>query len=103
MKNSILMKYLNENIINQYNDFKVTYLFGSRVKGNFNQDSDYDILILFDKINRDKKLNIYGIIGELEYKYNIFIDVKILTNDEFKINPFFYEEVTNKGIFYGAK
>ena len=103
MKNLGLIKYLNQHILNKYNDFKGTYLFGSRVKGDYNQDSDWDVLVLFDKINRDKKLEIYGIIGEAEYKFNVFIDVKILTSDEFKINPFFNEEVINKGIFYGTK
>ena len=95
--------YLNKRLIKRYNDYRGIYFFGSRVNEDFRQDSDFDIVLLFDKVERNKSLEIYGIIGETEYKYDIFIDSKILTYEEFKINPFFYEEVTTKGIFYGAQ
>ena len=101
-KDKEMLESLNQKIRSEYRDFRGSYFFGSRVNGNFRPNSDYDIVLLFDKIEREKELEICGIIGELEYKYDIFIDMKILTKEEFEYNPFFYEEVTTKGIFYGS-
>jgi predicted nucleotidyltransferase len=81
-------------------DFKGCYLFGSRAKGNDYEGSDFDIVALFDEMNRAKRFDLYDIISNLEYKYNIFMDIKFLTNDELKANPFFYKEVMSHGRFY---
>ncbi len=102
-KDNEILESLNKKVRSEYKDFKGLYFFGSRAKGTSSKESDYDIVILFKNINREKKLDIYGIIGELEYHYDIFIDTKILTEEEFRFNPFFYEEVTQKGILYGSK
>lgn len=86
----------------KYKDFKGIYFFGSRAKGNYKKDSDIDLVLLFNEVNRDKKMDIYGILSELMYKYDIFIDIHIMTYEMLKFNPFFYEEVVEKGQFYEA-
>ena len=97
-----ILKLLHRLLQQECKSYKCSYFFGSRVYGNAKPESDYDIVLLFDKIEREKELEICGIIGDLEYKYDIFIDMKILTKEEFEYNPFFYEEVTTKGIYYGS-
>ena len=101
-----MMKFLNFYI--DYYDknakvINVHIFFRSRVKGDAKPESDYDVVILLNEMDRDTKFDIYGLLSDIDYKYDIFIDTKILTEEEFKINPFFYEEVTQKGICYGSK
>jgi predicted nucleotidyltransferase len=98
---SIIQK-LNIAISTIIDDFQGTYLFGSSVAGITNIDSDIDIVVLFNHIDKDKKFKIYEIISSLMYEYDVFIDIKILTPELLQSNPFFYDEVTSKGIFYAA-
>jgi len=86
-----------------YNDFIGLYYFGSRAKNSCNSNSDIDIVIIFENIDRNKKLNIYGLLSKIEYLNNIFIDVKVLTEKDFKRNPFFYQEVKKTGFYYEAR
>jgi predicted nucleotidyltransferase len=99
-KNTELIEYLTNKFKSEFSDFRKLYLFGSRVKGNFDPESDYDIVVIFDKNNREKRLRIYGIVGEAQYIFDVIIDVNILTEEEFRYNPFFYEEVTKYGLVY---
>lgn len=102
MNISDIIKELNTVIKEKYSDFKGSYLYGSRVKDDFKEDSDIDIVVLFDELNRKKDLDICDIVGELEYKYNVFIDFQIFTPERLKLNPFYCDEVTKKGIFYAT-
>jgi uncharacterized protein len=102
MNEKKLIKEFNKLILAKYKDIKGIYLFGSRAKGNYKEDSDVDLVLLFEEVNRDKKMEIYGILSELMYKYDIFIDIHVMTPATLKFNPFFYEEVVEKGQFYAA-
>jgi len=55
MYNDELMKNIAERFSRNFNDFKDLYFFGSRTKNEFNTDSDYDIVLIFDDINYEKK------------------------------------------------
>ena len=54
---------------------------------------------------------IAGLIGEIEYKYNIFVDFKPLTLSGTRgidyirkyINPYFIHEAIDNGTFYGRE
>jgi len=97
-----LINEFNRLIHKKYKDFRGIYLFGSRVKGNFHEDSDVDLVLLFDEVNDEKENEIYNIHSELMYKYDTFIDINIMTPEKLKFNPFFYEEVVDRGQFYEA-
>jgi predicted nucleotidyltransferase len=97
-----IIKELNNKLKAGYPDFKGVYLYGSVAKGNFSEDSDIDIVALFEEINYEKELEIYGITGDLEYKYNVFFDIQPMTSQELEKNPFYFEEVTQKGMFYAV-
>jgi len=99
-KDKKLLEYLREKLKSEFPDFKKLYLFGSRVKGNYHKESDYDIVIIFDQVNMDKELKVCGLVGEVEYLFNVFIELKIFTEKDFRYNPFFYDEVTKFGVLY---
>lgn len=93
----------NNSLKNLYSDFKGIYLFGSRATNTQTKDSDIDLVLMFSKIDKNKKLSAYSIISDLMYKYNIFIDAKLMDDNSLEYNPFFYDEIKKNGVFYGAK
>jgi predicted nucleotidyltransferase len=64
-------------------DIKEVILFGSRATGKAHKDSDYDVLVIlnndYDWKYRDK---ITTVVYDLELKYDIFIDIKIISTNE---------------------
>ena len=97
-----LIKEFNRLISEKFSDFKGIYLFGSRAIGRAKKDSDVDLVLMFNEINKDKKYHVYDVLSDLMYKYDVFIDVQIMDEARLRFNPFFYEQVTGKGKFYGA-
>ncbi len=86
----------------QFPDLKGLYLYGSHVKGLAHKGSDVDIIGLFEETSADKQYEIAGILGNLEYKYDVYIDFHEYTENELKENPYYYNEVVNKGQYYAA-
>lgn len=99
MNTKKIIEELKNKIIEQHPDLIGIYLYGSRARSNNNSNGDLDLLLLFPTVTSEKKFDIYGIIGYIEYKFEIFIDIKMLTPSEFKMNPFYYEQVTNFGVY----
>lgn len=97
-----IVKELNKLIKEQFPDLKGLYLYGSQVKGTAHKNSDIDVLALFEEVSREKNFEIYGIIGDLEYKYDVYIDFRAYTSDDLERNPIYYDEVVNKGQYYAA-
>lgn len=105
MKNNQLNKLiseLNKRISKEYTDFKGLYLYGSRVRKTHHKDSDVDIVAIFDYVDRAKDFEIRGIICELMYEFDVFIDFRIFTIEELSKNLIYSDEVMNKGLFYEA-
>ena len=100
MNISEIIKELNRLMNEKYTDFRGSYLYGSRAKGDAKEGSDIDIIALFDEVNRDKEMEIYGLVCDLDYKYDAFISLMPYTSKDLEMNHIFYNEVVNKGIFY---
>ena len=97
-----IIKELNCLLSAKFPDFKGSYLYGSRSRDDYRGDSDIDIVAVFESIDRDKEFETYGIVADLDYKYNIFISLFTYTPEKLSRNPVYYREVVEKGIFYEA-
>ena len=87
----------------KFPDFKGAYLYGSQVKNTSHKDSDIDIVVLFDEEpDRQNEGLLWRIVGKIEAEYDVFLDINPTTKEKLEFNPFYYEEVVNKGIFYDA-
>jgi predicted nucleotidyltransferase len=98
-----LIDELKEVLKKKYQDFKGIYFYGSRARGDFNEDSDYDLVFVFDrKIDWRFEYEVLDLIYDSELKYEFYLDPKIYSYNDIKdpITPF-REAVLNEGIFYG--
>jgi predicted nucleotidyltransferase len=98
-----VIKELSAVLKKKYSDFRGIYFFGSRARGIYKEDSDYDFVFVFDRnVSRKFKDEIRKIIYSCELKYNINIDSHIYSHQEIlePITPF-RENVKNEGVFYG--
>lgn len=80
------------------------YLFGSRARNDYKEDSDWDLLILLPgNFDESRRLNIIGALLDLEIKYNIIFNRIIHsknfweTNHLLKQSPF-YENVQRDAV-----
>ncbi len=84
MESDLLIKELKDHL-NRHLDNKVfaVILFGSRVKGTANKDSDYDVVIVINtRDDRKVRKQINDLCYDLELKYNIFLDTQVISKDE---------------------
>lgn len=103
MNISEVIKELNSRIKAKYPDFRGSYLFGSYAKGTYNEDSDVDVVLIFDeKPNRDVEMGICGISGDIDYEYDVITIPLTYTMQDLEKNYVFHNEVVNKGIYYDA-
>lgn len=95
-----LIKLIKE----QYSDFNGLYLYGSQIKGTAHKNSDIDIVLLFNfRLTNKQALNLAGLIGNIEYLHNVFIDYHPFTMSELEQNPFYYESVVEEGAYFGKE
>lgn len=97
-----IIEELNKKLSENFDDYKGAYFYGSRLKGNYKEDSDLDIVAIFNQSDIEKRMKIWVIIGEIEYKYNLILDLHPMTLNELKQNPYYFEEVVDNGKFYEA-
>ncbi len=67
-------------------------LYGSRARGDYQKASDYDLIIILDKITKDTYDKLDEISGEFLYKYGVVFSAIVVTDEEYKkqtYNPLF--------------
>ena len=96
-----IINELNKKLKEKYVDFHGSYFYGSMASKNHEENSDVDLVGIFDDVSREKRMEMWDIIGEFEYKYNIILDFHPMTEIELKRNRIYFNEVTQKGFFYG--
>ena len=76
-------------------------LFGSQARGDYREDSDWDLLLLLDKPKKeeidDEKAFQFVLMG---WDYGTYLSIKIYTVNDWKKRKYspFYENVINEGI-----
>jgi uncharacterized protein len=97
---------LVEQLFQRYSDALVNItLFGSKARGDFNKESDLDLLIIV-KIPHGKYwqywFSIVDLVGKIELKYGIVTSIIIKDESEYQtlINDslFLYTNIANEGI-----
>jgi predicted nucleotidyltransferase len=83
-KNTIILEELKELLrANFDDDIKSVILFGSRATGEAHKNSDYDVLIVLNRdYDREYRCKITSVILDMELKYDIFIDMKVISTNE---------------------
>jgi predicted nucleotidyltransferase len=99
-----VIRELNEKLSREYDDFFGITFFGSRSRGDFSSDSDFDIVVLFSKeLDWRKENDVLDMIYEKELEYDILIDAKVYHDEELKKqNTPFRVNVMREGTFYGT-
>lgn len=95
---------IKQTLSERYEDFKGIYFYGSRVRGDNNQDSDYDIVIVFDReIDWKFKNEVRSIVYLFMVENDLLIDCKVISqkgisdpSTPFEVN------VKKEGIYYGV-
>jgi predicted nucleotidyltransferase len=79
----ILTELKNHLVSNLGSDIKDIILFGSQATGNSNTYSDYDVLIILNKdYNGNDESLILDLCYDIDLKYNILLDVHLLSNSD---------------------
>lgn len=86
----------------KYHNYNGIYLYGSRIKGTARIDSDYDIIIIFEKaVTNEIEKDILDMIYDYELKYEILIDYKIYLTEDFNDpTTIFRKKVKEEGVYY---
>ena len=87
---------------NQFDDFHGLYLYGLFTDGKNHKDEDIEIIAIFDIENKFKRELIWPIVGKIETDLDVFIDLNPITMEELKKDEELYDEVINRGIFFGV-
>jgi uncharacterized protein len=87
MNTAILVKEIKAHLAEQLNDdISDVVIFGSQIKGNAINNSDYDVLIVLkNDYNQKIKRLINDLCYDLDLKYDIFLDTQIISENELKI------------------
>ena len=82
--------------------------YGSRVRGDFHEGSDFDVFILVERKNISVRNRIIDVFYDYEMKNNIPFSITILSKEEFDFNnslgsPFIRSIIEEGIIIYDAK
>jgi len=107
MDNSNVEKFIGETnkiILENFDDFKGIYLFGSRISENWRGESDLDLMLVFDReLTWNEKKEIRNKVFEIELRYDYIVDEKIFNINQIKESKTPFRESINKdALFYGV-
>ena len=74
-------------------------LFGSRARGDADDESDFDFLVALRKVEKEDKDKIQKIASDLSLKYNIVITALVIPSEDFREDRYFYlyENIQKEG------
>ncbi len=106
MNNSIkklIRDYINAVKIKLHREIISIFIFGSRVKNNYNKDSDLDILFITKCRNFTIRKILSEIASDFSIKSGIYISPIIESKDTWFLNKKYHTAFYNEIIKYGKK
>lgn len=96
-----ILRRIRESVTSAVPDSTVIF-YGSRARGNPQEHSDWDVLILTEKVSPSIKDLIYDALFEIELEHDIIIGPLILARDEwehkrYKTHPI-HERIVEEGV-----
>ena len=82
-----------------FDDFQGLYLFGIFLDEQDHAGEDIELVAIFGGTSKEKREQIWQIIGKIETELDVCIDLYPYTEEEFK-NDELYDEVMEEGIYY---
>lgn len=83
-KDKVLQIFLRKLKENFGSNVKRVILFGSRARGDFEEFSDYDLLVVFKKLSKEVKDSLIEIEGEMLYEYGAVFSAFPLSEADLK-------------------
>lgn len=84
---------------------RAIYFFGSRVRNDYRPDSDYDLLIVTEKKDRELKDKLYDSVMDVLIETGKYISLKIFSLEQFNylssIPTLFMERILKEGVKIG--
>jgi predicted nucleotidyltransferase len=93
---------IKDSILKELNDVDAVYLFGSVAKGTQKESSDYDVLVIVNRLPKNKLKSISRIRNDVSDHINRPLELFILETEDLKFpSPFLYEVYNNHLLIYG--
>jgi uncharacterized protein len=79
---------------------KAVYFYGSRVRGDAEEDSDYDVALVVDRRDRELDDQIFGLTAEWRDRYDAFVSPFITFEENFEHfrGAGIYREIEREGV-----
>lgn len=97
------LKYIVDRISSHLNPTRI-YLFGSRARGDYCPESDYDFVIIYDgdKSKREVKSEIYRLFDNCDFSMDLFVLTSYELNRYRHVATTLEREVSESGVIvYG--
>lgn len=96
-----ILRKIRESVKSAVADSTIVF-FGSRARGNSQEHSDWDVLILVERLSPEIKDRVYDVLYDVELEHDIIIGPLILLRDEwenkrFKNHPL-HDEIDREGV-----
>lgn len=103
LSNKEILTDLKDHLLKNYgNSIEDVILFGSRIRSDFNQYSDYDIIIVLkNDFSGEDENEIFDLCYDINLKYEIILDVHIISKNEltnFRGQQYFFKNAIQTGI-----
>ena len=86
-----ILEEIKESVLSIEPDAEV-YLFGSRARGDYRVDSDWDILVLLHgKVDGKRKEKIWNAVYEIDFKYNTTSSISVRSKEFWNNSPVYQE------------
>ena len=88
---------LKKEILRLAKDAKIIF-YGSKVRGNFDDESDIDLLIIVPNLTKDLKYKIIDTATDIELKYDVVFGLVIISEEKYKKSNLFKESLYYENI-----